>query len=223
MFTIEDIAKNSEGQFAFNLDYNSGDTLGIGWAQYSTGGGIHNSAATAYLQPAIPRSNLDVLIHTRATKLYPSDYSTKGTPRIRTVEIASDGNGPRVNLTASKEVILSAGAFNTPQLLLLSGIGPKEDLKALDIPLVLHSPAVGANLTEHPILTSVFSVTPSTETLDEVFRNTTLQAQLLSQWEANRTGVFADSLGPIAGNLKASAFEDPSSGPGSGNIMFAFI
>ncbi|KAI3605537.1 aryl-alcohol oxidase [Moniliophthora roreri] len=259
MSTIEDVAKNSEGQLAFNVDYNAGNTLGIGWflhhsrhtksynsvltgwSQYSIGGGIRNSAATAYLQPAIPRSNLDVLIHTRATKLYPSDFSGNGTPRIRTVEIASDVNGedkhvchvsrkrlihrtgPRVNVTASKEIILSAGSLNTPQLLLLSGIGPREDLEAFDIPLVLHSPAVGANLTEHPLLTTIFSVTPSTETLDEVLRNTTLQAQLLSQWETNRTGAYVNSLGPIAGNVKASAYEDPSSGPGSGNIMFGFV
>ncbi|KAI3597498.1 aryl-alcohol oxidase, partial [Moniliophthora roreri] len=126
---------------------------------------------------------------------------------------------PRVNVTASKEIILSAGSFNTPQLLLLSGIGPKGDLEALNIPLVLDSPAVGANLTEHPILTNTFSVTPSTETLDDALRNTTLQAQLLSQWEANRTGLYANSQAPMAANWKVSGSEDPSSGPGSANLM----
>ncbi|ESK81149.1 aryl-alcohol oxidase [Moniliophthora roreri MCA 2997] len=223
MSTVEDVAKSSKGQYAFNLDYNSGNTLGIGWGQYTTGGGIRNSAATAYLQPAIQRTNLDVLIHTRATKLYLSGFSDEGTPQIRTIEVASDPNGPRVNITASKEAILSAGSLNTPQLLLLSGIGPKTDLEALDIPLILDSPAVGANLTEHPLLTNVFSVTPSTETFDEVLRNTTLQAELLAQWEANRTGLYANSLGPMAGNWKAPAYEDPSSGPESGNIMAIFV
>ncbi|EEB99767.1 hypothetical protein MPER_00471 [Moniliophthora perniciosa FA553] len=72
--TIEGIAKSSEGQFAFNCDYNSGNTLGIVYSQYSAGGGIHNNGATAYLQPAIPRSNLDVLIHTRATKHVPIQF-----------------------------------------------------------------------------------------------------------------------------------------------------
>ncbi|ESK87618.1 aryl-alcohol oxidase [Moniliophthora roreri MCA 2997] len=223
MSTVVDVVKDSEGQRAFNIDYNSGNTLGVGWGQYSIGGGIRNSAATSYLQPAISRPNLDVLIHTRATKLHPSDFSHEGTPSIRTVEIASGPNGPRVNVTASREVILSAGSFNTPQVLLLSGIGPKEDLEALNIPLVLDSPAVGANLTEHPTLANIFSVTPSTETLDDVARNTTLQAQLLSQWEANRTGVYVNSIGPIAGNWKVPANEDPSSGPRSGNVMAIFV
>ncbi|ESK87617.1 aryl-alcohol oxidase [Moniliophthora roreri MCA 2997] len=220
--TIEDVVKNSGGQYAFNLDYNSGNTLGFGWSQHTAGGGIHNSAATAYLQPAIQRTNLDVLIHTRATKLYPSNFSGKGAPRIRTVEITSDVSGPRVNVTASKELILSAGSFNTPQLLLLSGIGPKADLEALNIPLVHDSPAVGANLTDHPVLVNIFNVTLSTETLDDALRNATLQAQLLSQWEANRTGIYADTVVPIAGNWKVSANEDPSSGPRSGNIMASF-
>ncbi|ESK92800.1 aryl-alcohol oxidase [Moniliophthora roreri MCA 2997] len=222
MSTVTDTAKDSGGQFKFNLDYNSGNTLGIGWGQYSIGGGIRNSAAIAYLQPALSRSNLDVLIHTRATKLHPSEISDGGTPRTVTVEIASDASGPRVNITASKELILSAGSLNTPQLLLLSGIGPKEDLEALNIPVVLDSPAVGANLTEHPIVGNIFSVTPSTETLDEVLRNTTLQAQLLSQWQANRTGVYANSVSSIAGNWKVAAYEDPSSGPRSGNVMAVF-
>ncbi|ESK83269.1 aryl-alcohol oxidase [Moniliophthora roreri MCA 2997] len=217
---IEDAAKNSDGPFAFNRDYNSGNTLGVGWSQYSAGGGVHNSASTAYLRPAIPRPNLDVLIHTRATKLHSSSSSDNGTPRISTVEIASDANSPRVNVSASKEVILSAGSFNTPQLLLLSGIGPRADLEALGIPLVLDSPAVGGNLTEHPILTNTFTVSPSTETFDDVLRNTTLQDQLLAQWQANRTGLYANSpAAPLAANWKVSGSQDPSSGPGSANLM----
>ncbi|EEB95985.1 hypothetical protein MPER_04956 [Moniliophthora perniciosa FA553] len=115
MSTVVDAVKDSGGQDAFNVDYNSGNTLGIGWfprynchtqpndsfligwGQYSTGGGIRNSAATSYLRPAIPRSNLDVLIHTKAIKLHPSHFSDKGTPRIRTVEIASGANGEQYN------------------------------------------------------------------------------------------------------------------------------
>ncbi|EEB96254.1 hypothetical protein MPER_04640, partial [Moniliophthora perniciosa FA553] len=178
--TIQDTAKSSQGRNSFRLDYNAGNTLGIGWTQYNIGGGIRNSAATAYLQPAIQRANLDVLIHTRVTRLYPSYFLGEGTPFIDTVELASDANGTQMNITASREVILSAGSLNTPQILLLSGIGPKNDLEALDIPIVLDSPGVGSNLAEHPYLYSVFSVTSSTETLDDMLRNTTMQAQLFT-------------------------------------------
>ncbi|KAK7054494.1 hypothetical protein VNI00_003692 [Paramarasmius palmivorus] len=222
--TVETAAKSSDGRFAFNLDYNSGNTLGIGWTQSTTGGGIRNSAATGYLHPAVQRPSLDVLIHTRATKLYELHPTTKEkTTTIRTVELASNVTGPRVNITARREIILSAGSLNTPQLLLLSGIGPKEDLKASGISVVLDSPGVGANLTEQPLVPSVFSVNPSTQTLDDFLRNKSLQAQLLDQWQQNRTGTFANSAGPIQGNFKLPGrFEDPSSGPRSGNIMIVF-
>ncbi|ESK87622.1 aryl-alcohol oxidase [Moniliophthora roreri MCA 2997] len=221
--TVQDAVEKSGGRYTFNLDYNSGNTLGIGWAQCNIGGGVRNSAAAAYLEPAMQRANLDILIHTRAVKLHPVNVS-KGIPSINTVELASDANGPRVNVTASKEIILSAGTLNTPQLLLLSGIGPKNDLDALDIPVVLDSPGVGANLTEQPFLPNVFSVTPSTETLDELLRDTTVQAQILSHWQENKTGPYVNALVPIQGNWKLPAgFEDPSSGPGSGNVMVVFI
>ncbi|EEB90206.1 hypothetical protein MPER_11617 [Moniliophthora perniciosa FA553] len=221
--TVQDAAKNSGGRYTFNLDYNAGNTIGIGWAQCNIGGGVRNSAATAYLEPAIQRANLDILIHTRAVKL-DSANGSKGTPLINTVELASDANGPRVNVTASKEIILSAGTLNTPQLLLLSGIGPKNDLNALNIPVVLDSPGVGANLTEQPFLPNVFSVTSSTETLDELQRNTTEQAQVLSRWQENKTGPYVNALVPMTANWKLPVgYEDPSSGPRSGNVMAVFI
>ncbi|KAK7054492.1 hypothetical protein VNI00_003690 [Paramarasmius palmivorus] len=224
---ITDVAKESEGQLAYNLDYNSGDTLGIGWGQYSIGGGVRNSAATAYLQPAINRPNLDVLINTRVTKVLSSSPNKGSDPVIDVVQLASDfseyyDTGPRINVTAGKEVILSAGSINTPQVLLLSGIGPENDLKDLNIPVVLDSPGVGANLTEHPLVLSVFSVN-STETFDDVLRNTTLAGELLEQWQRNKTGVYALSPGgSLVANWKLpEGFDDPSSGPQSANIMLA--
>ncbi|KAK7020176.1 hypothetical protein VNI00_017855 [Paramarasmius palmivorus] len=225
-FAIENTAKESSGQFAYNLDNNSGDTIGIGWLQFAIGGGIRNSAATGYLQPVINRPNLDVVINSRAVKIMssspPVDYSES---LMDVVQLASDPNGTRVNVTATKEIILSAGSLNTPQLLLLSGIGPKEDLKALGIPLVLDSPAVGANLTEHATVTVGYTVNAN-DTIDDVLRNPSLQDdELLVQWQTNKTGLLASVAGgAMAGLWKLpDGFKDPSSGPKSGNIFLGIL
>jgi choline dehydrogenase-like flavoprotein len=84
--------------------------------------------------------------------------------------------GPRTNVTASKEVILSAGAIGTPQILLLSGIGDAKHLTALEIKTIINDPSVGRNLSDHPLLTSAWYVN-STTTYDEITRNATAAAQ----------------------------------------------
>ncbi|KAF9256773.1 aryl-alcohol oxidase-like protein [Marasmius fiardii PR-910] len=226
---FEKAARNSE-RFPYNPDYNSGDTLGIepnectlsAWAQSTTGGGERNSAATAYLDPALHRTNLDVLINTRVTKIL-SSYSNEGKPVMNVVQLASDANGPQVNITASKEVILSAGAIGSPQILLLSGIGPKADLKALNIDVVLDSPAVGLNLTDQPAIGVVYNVT-SVNTWTNLVRDPALADQLLEQWKENRTGPYVNYPGSIVGNFKLPPiFKDVSSGPGSASVGFVTV
>ena len=131
-------------------------------------------------------------------------------------------SGPRFNITAKKEIILSGGVFGTPQILLLSGIGPQNDLSELGIPVLVDSPDVGKHLTDHPLLSSTFEVNSNT-TMDPVSRNVTLQEELLRQWEVSRTGLFGN---PPGGSMIAflknppQSFNgfDPSSGPRSGNL-----
>jgi GMC oxidoreductase len=131
--------------------------------------------------------------------------------------------GPRMNVTATKEVSLSAGAIGTPQTLLLSGIGPKADLDALNIDVVIDSPAVGLNLTDQPATRVVYNVA-SVQTFTDVQRNSTLADQFMQQWTENRTGLYVNYPGSIVGNFKLpSPFEDHSSGPGSANIGFVTV
>ncbi|KIJ22613.1 GMC oxidoreductase, partial [Sphaerobolus stellatus SS14] len=113
------------GEFSFNLDYNAGNLVGFGWIQSSIGGGERSSSATAYLQPVLNRPNLDVLINTQATKLIPDPIVNRSVPTFRTLEIAQSSAGPTFRVTASKEIILCGGVVGSPQLLLLSGIGPQ--------------------------------------------------------------------------------------------------
>ncbi|KAL0064294.1 hypothetical protein AAF712_008738 [Marasmius tenuissimus] len=212
----------------YNQDFNAGDMIGFGWVQNAIGNGERSSAATAYLTPALERPNLDVVINSRATKVFASQPSLDGEPVIDTVQIAQSENGPLFNVTASREVILSAGPFKTPQLLLLSGIGPKDELSKLEIPVILDSPDVGKHLADHPLVTVYYEVNSNTS-FDPVLRSeSTMMPPLLEQWGSNRTGLMAGpATGGTAGYLKNPpgflSGQDPSSGPRSGNIEMIFV
>ena len=118
-----------------------------------------------------------------------------------------------------KEVILSAGAIGTPQILLLSGIGPKSDLKTLSIPTIVDNPSVGKNLSDHVLLTNIFSVRGS-DSFDDLLRDPALIAGALDQWNKTKTGVLANGLTNHLGFLRlpdnATIFKttpDPATGP----------
>ncbi len=104
--------------------------------------GHRASAATAYIKPALGRQNLDVRSGVLVRRVVFEGKKCVG------VEIDTD-NGPQV-IRANREVILSGGAYNSPQLLMLSGIGPAQHLKAKGIEVLHDSPGVGRNLQEHP-------------------------------------------------------------------------
>ncbi|KAL0567411.1 hypothetical protein V5O48_014588 [Marasmius crinis-equi] len=218
---VAETAKSLGGRFRYNEDINAGDMIGFGHSQSSVGHGERSSAATAYLVPAINRLNLDVVINSKALKVYASEPVTDGVPTIDTLEVAESSDGRRVNVTGSREVILSGGVFGTPQILLLSGIGPKDNLNELEIPVLLDSPDVGKHLTDHPLLPYYFVVDSHNGT-DPIQRNSTLLAELLQEWETSRTGIMVN---PSGGSMIAFLKHppdffggfDPSSGPRSGN------
>lgn len=214
-------------EFPFNRDVNSGNPLGIGWNQFAIGQGRRTSAATAYLRPALSRPNLDVLINTQVTKVLQTG-TRHGVPVFQGVQFAQSAAGPVYTLDAVNEVILSAGAVNTPQLLMLSGIGDKTQLSKFKINTIVNSPMVGKNLQDHVVLTNVWSVN-ATFTYDDVARNASIAQAYLAQWMANQTGPFATAPNEEIGWLRlprhASIFDsvrDPSSGPHSPHYEFIF-
>lgn len=113
--------------------------------------GRRESAATAYLDPAEPRRNLEIVTGALVERIE--------IERERAVGITLRLNGERRTIRAEREVILSAGAYNSPQLLLLSGIGPAEEIAAHGIDPVLDLPGVGRNLQEHPFAGITYSLT----------------------------------------------------------------
>ena len=104
--------------------------------------GERHSAADAYLRPALRRKNLAVESHALATRVLIQDG--------RAVGVAYRQGGAEREARARREVILSAGTLGSPQLLMLSGVGPAEHLRSLGIPVVRDLPGVGQNLQDHP-------------------------------------------------------------------------
>lgn len=132
------------------VDLNSLDDSGIGYQPRTIARGRRVSAATAFLQPVSGRPNLRVLTNTDALKLLFSGNRAVG------VEVRQQGVIKKIQ--ANREVILSAGALNSPALLMRSGIGPAENLQKLGIPVIHNSPGVGQNMQEHRLLQMQFRV-----------------------------------------------------------------
>ncbi|KXN84481.1 Choline dehydrogenase, mitochondrial [Leucoagaricus sp. SymC.cos] len=217
------------GDFRFNLDMNSGRPLGLGWLQSTIGhDGTRSSAATSYLDAdTMARKNLHIVTDTRVTRVLQSKGSPSEGLIIRSVEIRPQGTENNVVLTAKKEVILSAGSIMTPHILLHSGIGGRGDLKALGIPVLLHNPSVGQNLSDHPFFTATFGLVPNSIDLGPWSNiDPALQTQAIELWKNNRTGpdvalLASDHVAWLRlpdNSPLFKQFSDPSSGPDAPHI-----
>ncbi|KAK0494882.1 aryl-alcohol-oxidase from pleurotus Eryingii [Armillaria luteobubalina] len=176
--------KELTDSFPFNLDFNSGYQLGIGWEQTTAGNGTRSSSQTSYLGPSyINRKNLHVLVPSYVMRILMANAPNSTLPRFDAVEFMQD----------AEEVILSAGAIGTPHILLNSGIGDADELSAVGITPTVDLPDVGRNLTDHPRWSLVWCVN-DTSTTEIYWRNNTFQADALAEWSANRTGYISSTV-----------------------------
>jgi choline dehydrogenase-like flavoprotein len=130
-----------EAGFSRNPDFNGAAQEGVGLYQITAKNGFRVSTARAFLSKARKRPNVRVITNAHTTRLILEDGRATGAVYCQ--------NGAEHTIKARREVILSAGAINTPQILMLSGIGDGADLQAKGIETVLHSPTVGKNLQDH--------------------------------------------------------------------------
>ncbi|MBT2135660.1 GMC family oxidoreductase N-terminal domain-containing protein [Croceibacterium sp. LX-88] len=146
--------------------------------------GRRASTYEAYLKPAMARPNLAVVTHALTRKVVVEDGRATG------VEYEVDGE-VRV-AKAAREVILSGGSYNSPQLLMLSGIGPAEHLAEMGIPLVHNLPGVGRNLSEHPRVPLEFAANGPITFVNQLRFDRAARA--VAQWYLFGTGPFARQL-----------------------------
>ena len=163
-------------------DFNGGVQEGVGYYQLFTHQGWRCSTAVAYLKPARGRPNLAVETGAHATRVTFADGRATG------VEFVQGGQARRVR--ARREVILAAGALQSPQLLLLSGIGPGAHLAEHGIPVVRDLPGVGENLQDHLQLRLLYRCTKPITTNDD----------LASWWRSLQIGLkwLLQRKGPLA-------------------------
>jgi choline dehydrogenase len=140
------VAAAQEAGIPFNDDHNGAQLDGVGFAQLNIRNGVRQSVATAFLRPVADAPNLVVLTEARAQRLLFEDQRCVG------VEIVRHGAVEQVR--ALHEVVVCGGTVESPKLLLLSGIGPADELDALGIDVRVDLPGVGQNLHDH-VLTPV--------------------------------------------------------------------
>jgi choline dehydrogenase len=131
-----------------NDDFNGPSQDGAGFYQVTQRGGRRCSAADAYLRPALSRPNLTVQTDSLVTRI--------GIEGDRAAVVHYLRGGAAETARAENEILLAGGTVNSPQLLMLSGIGPADHLRSHGIDVVADSPGVGANLSDHPITTAMW-------------------------------------------------------------------
>lgn len=162
-------------------DFNGAEQEGAGRYQVTCHEGRRWSVADGYIRPAMDRPNLTV-----STKSFARKILIEGN---RAVGVAYRRSGEDIEAFADAEVIVSGGSINSPQLLMLSGIGPGAHLREMGIDVAVESPGVGQNLQDHPVA-GVFFHTKGTTDLAEA-----ATVANLARWKANGSGPLASNVG----------------------------
>lgn len=181
-------------------DFNGPEQLGAGLYQVTQKRGQRWTTSDGYLRPARRRPNLTVLTGTRALRL----RIDQG--RVTGVDV--ERSGTRAVHRAEREVVLSAGAFNTPQLLMLSGIGPADHLAEHGLPVVVDNPNVGAHLMDHPMYMVNFETTAPGSLIGAE------SPRQLAEYVTRRRGLLTSNIG------EAGAFFHTRSGDDAPSMQF---
>ena len=169
-------------------DFNAGDNAGVGYFDVNQRSGWRWSSSKAFLRPARGRPNLTIWTEAQAQKL---TWSTADNGQPRCTGLSLSRAGQSVQVTANREVILSAGAINSPQILQLSGIGPADLLRSHGIEVIRDAP-VGENLQDHLQIRAVFKVN-GTQTLNTLANSLFGRLKIGAEYLLNRSGPMSMS------------------------------
>ncbi len=136
------VAAAQAAGYPFNSDYNGATQEGVGYFQLTSRNGRRCSSAVAYLNPVKKRENLQIVTHAQVEKILLDGHRASGVTY-------TDRGGTRHTVEANREIVLCGGAINSPQLLMLSGLGEAEHLAEHGIEVVRDLPGVGKNMQDH--------------------------------------------------------------------------
>ena len=181
-----------------NDDFNGASQHGVGFYQVTQKDGLRWSTASAFLRPALERPNLTVVTGALACRIRFEGRRATGVAYVR--------HGQSALVDATREIVLAGGSVNSPQLLLLSGVGPADHLRAVGIPVVADLPGVGGNLQDHlgtflrqeiTVPVSLYGATP--EQL----------AAVQAEYEATRQGLFTSNIAEAGAFLRTGGGDGP--------------
>jgi len=197
----DDFVKTGSELFGFNDDFNGADQEGVGYYQTTQKDGKRCSAAKAYLVPVLERDNLTVMTDTNVNKIIFENKKAIGVECI-------DKDGKMLRINANKEVILSSGAFGSPQILLRSGIGPTGEIVKHDIEHIHELPGVGKNLQDHIDYLSVHkynSIELIGFSLKSIFYKFPLE---IIKYIFAKVGLFTSTVAEAGGFIKTNDEKD---------------
>lgn len=174
-------------------DYNE-EQEGVGYFQLTLKNGLRCSSSNAYLRPIKTRKNLVIFRNSVVSKVLIYNMKAIGIELIR--------NGKKSNIHANREVILSAGAIGSPQILMLSGVGDAKELKNNGIQVVRNLPGVGRNLQDHLQARPVFKT--DLPTVNSESKDFLQKMLIFLQYAATRSGAMTMAASLGAGFLKTS-------------------
>jgi choline dehydrogenase-like flavoprotein len=188
------LAAASEAGLPANDDFNGARQEGAGQYEVTQLGGERCSAARAYLGPVRERSNLEVRTGAHAIRIL---FEGR-----RAIGVETQRAGRVEQVRAAREVILAAGAFGSPQLLLCSGVGPAAELQALGIEVVHDSPGVGRNLHDHPAFYFQFR-SPSTVPWGISLSGIVQILRAAWEWHTRRSGMLTTNFAECGAFVKS--------------------
>lgn len=183
----------------YNPDFNGASEFGVGPYQLTIKNGWRSSASVAFLRPALKRPNLTVLTEAFSTRILFEGSAATGVEWLH--------HGKLHSARAEREVILSAGAIQSPQLLQLSGIGPASLLERHGIPVLLDSPEVGENLKDHYQARTIVRLKQKLSLNTDV-RNPLKLASMGLEWYFKRSGPLTVGAGQVGGFARTEYARD---------------
>lgn len=174
-----------------NDDFNGASTLGVGRYNLTLRGRWRESAATAFLRPAMSRPNLTLRTRATVTRLLFDGDRVTGVEYLR--------RGKLHSVQVSKEVVLCAGAVQSPQILQLSGIGPEGLLKSHGIALRHAAPEVGENLQDHLQMRTIVEMSDGRDSLNRHVRSPLKLVEMALQWIVGAKGPLTVGAGQVGG------------------------
>ena len=184
------LAAGEEFGLPRNVDFNGASTFGVGAYQLGMSNGWRTSAASAFLNPILNRPNLKILTGAHVSRVLFSSLNAVGVEWLEQRAVHS--------ARADREVILAAGALQTPQILQLSGIGPAPLLERHSIRILVDSPEVGKNLQDHFQVRIIVRL-KERQSLNDDVRNPAKLAAMGLQWLFRRSGPLTVGAGQVGG------------------------